>query len=74
MHSGTLVIMIYPCEAVRDPSSIISQADDWKNASQPDLTLTGHEDNAEFALSISSASAVVASAGRDTNVSIQCRD
>ena len=37
--------------------------------SVPDLTLTGHSENAEFALSISSAAPIIASGGQDTNVS-----
>lgn len=41
---------------------------DWKRLSVPDLTLTGHTENAEFALSTSSAGPFVASGGQDTNV------
>ena len=37
--------------------------------SVPDLVLEGHTDQAEFALGVSSAEPLVASGGRDTNVS-----
>lgn len=37
--------------------------------SVPDLVLTGHTENAEFALDISSKEPLVASGGKDTNVS-----
>ena len=40
---------------------------DSKELSVPDLTLTGHTENAEFALSISSAAPTIASGGQDTN-------
>ena len=41
---------------------------DNKTLSVPDLTLVGHTENAEFALSISSAAPRIASGGQDTNV------
>ena len=40
--------------------------------SVPDLVLEGHTDLAEFALGVSSAEPLVASGGRDTNVSPPC--
>ena len=36
---------------------------------KPDLTLTGHEDTAQYALSCSSAAPLVSSGGTDHNVS-----
>lgn len=38
--------------------------------SVPDLVLTGHTENAEFALDISSKEPLVASGGKDTNVTL----
>lgn len=42
-----------------------------KAASTPDLELIGHEDDAEFALGMCSAEPLVASGGKDKNVSTQ---
>jgi len=57
--------------ALNVPASDCARAvqKDWKRLSVPDLTLTGHTENAEFALSTSSAAPYVASGGQDTNVS-----
>lgn len=38
--------------------------------SEPDLTLVGHTDNAEFALGMANPEPLVASGGKDTKVSI----
>ncbi len=40
-----------------------------KTASTPDLELVGHTDDAEFALGMCSSEPLVASGGKDTNVS-----
>ena len=40
-----------------------------KTASTPDLELIGHTDDAEFALGMCSSEPLVASGGKDTNVS-----
>lgn len=45
------------------------QSTSVKQQSVPDLVLVGHTEPAEFALSLSSAAPLVASGGRDTNVS-----
>jgi len=64
-HSDAKEVYIWHFD--RQPNRAADKKD-WKRLSVPDLTLTGHTENAEFALSTSSAAPYVASGGQDTNV------
>lgn len=46
----------------------VVQKEEWNKLSEPDISLIGHTDIAEFALTTCSAGPLVASGGRDANV------
>lgn len=54
---------------IRPVSALCTQGSSKQNDSVADMVLTGHTDIAEFAEGISNAAPLVASGGRDTNVS-----
>lgn len=71
-HTDAPEVLVWNTETQLDrrPQHEPQSTDD--ELSSPDLVLTGHEDNAEFALAASNEGPFIISGGRDTNVALWC--
>ena len=56
-------------QLARPAAAVVAQGASKNQDSVADIVLAGHDDIAEFAVGLSSAAPLVASGGRDTNVS-----
>lgn len=62
-HTDAPELLVWNIETQQDRTG-----DSSEKSSKPDLTLTGHKDNAEFAMAVTSSAPLVASGGKDQSV------